>query len=99
MTDLISGHWIQWEEPDVWEVCGDIFWQDWEWYRFFGDDFETLVSCGWLLEVMPCELDIGQNPWLLIWGTDHSYAEPMGLIGGPDTYYRDLNGNIHPGPQ
>jgi hypothetical protein len=29
---------------------------------------------------------------MLIWGTDHAYAEPMGLIGGPESYHRDLDG-------
>jgi len=88
--------WLVWEEPNVWDVCGDVYFQDWDWHRFFGEDFETLCSGGWVLEVMPWQLDCYDD--ILIWGTDHAYAEPMGLIGGPEIYYRDLDGNVHQGP-
>jgi PAS domain-containing protein len=83
--------WLEWEEPNVWDVCGDIHFRDWEWSRFFGKDFETLISGGWLLEVLPWQLDC-YTCYMLIWGTDHAYAEPMGLIGGPESYHRDLDG-------
>ena len=79
-------HGMGFEEPNTWEVCGDLFFMAWEWVADWdAPDLETLCEGGWYCAIEPWQID---GCHLLLWGTVHAYGEPMGLLGGPSIYTR-----------
>lgn len=80
-------HGMSFDEPNVWDVCGEVFHMEdfWETDWDEQDRWQRLVCGGWWLEVEPWLIGDGA---VLLWGTEHDYGEPMGLLGGQTEYIR-----------
>jgi hypothetical protein len=76
-------------DEKFWETIDglDLWYYPPEWKRFMGDHYDTLVEEGWYVDWLPWQMD-HLCPTIMLWGTEHAYCEPCGLLGGPDVYYR-----------
>tara|TARA_R110001592_G_scaffold310918_1_gene585604 strand:+ start:953 stop:1216 length:264 start_codon:yes stop_codon:yes gene_type:complete len=78
-------HGLHFDEPNLWDICGELWHQPGVWETGWDTDHETLIEGGWWLHIMPWQLD---EEAILLWGTHSVYGEPMGILGGQKEYKR-----------